>query len=1027
MNKAFRLLAVSFFLVMLAFNTTSIKAHPLMAIITSLLSPTSCPVGGCAAGQRLNTRAEYPVNPLYTAGPNTQVCVYTTQEGGQNWADATVFRITNSAIYTNGELDSICSTNLPSGSAYLGGANATFLSSPNQQFDFAFRISKQSTTAGALKISIYQRNLAGDAWDPTDGPTDLNLTVTSVSGFSYVASSAANCGIYYPCYLNSGDDLAGGIGTGLKDAVDAGPVNGTITILGTYLIKSNTIILNNPQTLRGINDSSLTYTGTSCNNAMLQLTNGGTLQNLNINDGSCASPSRDLVSINSASLVKLENNEVINGRNAVSILDNTGNVSIRFNHINGNSDYGILRAAGSGTGTVRAVANNIYGNRAGAQVECNNKGTMDHNFWGTGVLETEAISNCTHTDGGRLGVMILRNSMAPGVTAQELPPLTATKTGYFSGQISVDGTDGTKIIVVNHGSGTSGNIPFFPSGIDNLTSCSNFWDVFISDENSVAPTELNLYVKYYSGCASKIESSILCGGPDQTFYPLLWYDPINSVTDLYDTTGQIPAGSGASSMAGQTTSCDMINDEVEVSIDAESLHRPNLISDLKYTPFFIGYELYSPNITSFTAVPGVSEIDLEWETSSEYQVKGYHVIRALNESGPYYRTSDLIPAKGNKDIGGIYKYIDTGLNNGTTYWYKVEIIDINNISLGFNSPISSTTYSMIPIATVITPDSVEVYGLSLAVTVKGNNFMPSSKVVWDNNMAIDMTTSYIDSTQLTAVIPGSLYSDPNSSDRHEITVYNPGPGGGFSPPLTFTIKNPVPTLESITPDYSDGNVTTISIAVKGDYFVYDSAVRLNGSSSNITTTFVDRYNLTASIPRSKLSSGAITVTVYNPLYGGGITSSSKTFNLYTPTPTQTGTATKTRTIVPSKPPATKIPPTRTRTSIARTTTKTVTTTPSVTQTTKPSITATGSVAPGTVTPGTIIPEPSTPTPSLAPGEPTYTPVPPTPEVEDTGSSEWTWPLLSVLRVLAGSLLGIGALSLPAFLIFHWKTRNKPQR
>ena len=193
---------------------------------------------------------------------------------------------------------------------------------------------------------------------------------------------------------------------------------------------------------------------------------------------------------------------------------------------------------------------------------------------------------------------------------------------------------------------------------------------------------------------------------------------------------------------------------------------------------------------------------------------------------PYNRDSLFIPAKGNAGIGGIYNYSDLELNNGTTYWYMLEMIDFSHASLGFHGPVSASTFSMIPTATTITPSSAEVYGPSISIDITGNNFIPSSQAVWDNNLSIDLTSSYIDSTHLTAIIPSSLYSDPNSSAVHNITVYNPGSGGGFSPPLIFTIKNPVPTLTSITPDYSDGNVTTISLAIKGDYFVDDSSCPL---------------------------------------------------------------------------------------------------------------------------------------------------------------------------------------------------------
>jgi hypothetical protein len=1023
MNKSFRLIAALIILALLGSLPVPARARPMVAII-SLLSPSSCPPGGCAAGQRLNIRAAFDVNPQITTLPNTQVCVYTSMEGLSKWADDGVFSITDPATFTTGNPSGICGSNIPSGTQLLNGAYAQFSTAGTRNFDFGFRINKNSTTAGSLQISVYQLNGAGDTWVLTDPPTVFTITVTSASGSAYVASSVGNCGIYFPCYLNSGDDLAGGFGTGLKDAVDASPVNATITILGTYIIKSNAVILNNPQTLRGINDAALTYSGTACNNGMLSVTNGATIRDLNINDGSCSAPSRDLIAVNSLVDASLISNDLVNGKDAVSIQDNSGNVSIRFNHIAGNSGYGVLRAPGTGTGTINTVANNIQDNRSGYQIECNNKGDADHNYWGSSNTPSSSISNCTYSSGKQLGAAIVLNSYKPGVAAETVN-LTGAKTSYIDGTISLDGTNGSQLIVANHGNGSASNVPFIGNGTEAITACSNFWDVFISDENTVSPSSLNLYLKYdlTTACLSKIESPALCGGADIASYPLLWFDPKNSITDGWDTTGQSPAGIGASGLSGQTTTCDMVNNEIVVSIDNGTNQRPNLSSDLSFSPFVIGYPFI---FSSFNAIPGIAKVDLDWETSSENNINGFYVVRALLENGPYYRTSSLITAKGDASIGGIYSYTDSGLANGTTYWYKIEMIDSNNLSLGFNNPIAATTYSMIPTATVVTPDNVEVYGLSLALTVKGNNFIPSSQVVWDNNLAIDLTTSFIDSTQLTAIIPGSLFDDPDSSDTHEITVYNPGSGGGFSPPLTFTIKNPIPTLTSISPEYSDGNSTTITLSVKGDYFVDDSVVRFNGSSSNVTTTFVDRYNLTASILRSKLSAGIITVTVYNPTYGGGTSITGKSFNIYTPTPTLTkqATSTRTRTVVSvyrSPTPQRTRTRTPTRTSVGTLLTPTPSFTPGL-------LTPSATLATLDLTVVTQLPSVSvTPTPSLAPGEPTYTPVPPTPEPEAAGASVWTWRMMSSLRLLAGILLGASLLSFPAFLVFRRKTRNKTPR
>ncbi|MGB8253501.1 MAG: hypothetical protein WCF08_09810, partial [Anaerolineaceae bacterium] len=75
MNKAFSLIAAFVILCLLVSFPVNIEARPLHALNLSVLSPTSCPAGGCAAGQRINVRAEFPVTPVYSLSPNTQVCV----------------------------------------------------------------------------------------------------------------------------------------------------------------------------------------------------------------------------------------------------------------------------------------------------------------------------------------------------------------------------------------------------------------------------------------------------------------------------------------------------------------------------------------------------------------------------------------------------------------------------------------------------------------------------------------------------------------------------------------------------------------------------------------------------------------------------------------------------------------------------------------------------------------------------------------------------------------------------------------
>ncbi len=115
---------------------------------------------------------------------------------------------------------------------------------------------------------------------------------------AYVCTNdGIGCSGYNPCYLNSGDDLANGIGTGLKDAVDASLAGWVINIHGNYLIKSNTVVIDKALLIQGDGNDSLTYNSTAaCGNAMLLVSDGATIQKLNINDGICVTPSRDLIS-----------------------------------------------------------------------------------------------------------------------------------------------------------------------------------------------------------------------------------------------------------------------------------------------------------------------------------------------------------------------------------------------------------------------------------------------------------------------------------------------------------------------------------------------------------------------------------------------------------------------------------------------------------------------------------------------------------------------------------------------------------
>lgn len=104
--------------------------------------------------------------------------------------------------------------------------------------------------------------------------------------------------------------------------------------------------------------------------------------------------------------------------------------------------------------------------------------------------------------------------------------------------------------------------------------------------------------------------------------------------------------------------------------------------------------------------------------------------------------------------------------------------------------------------------------------------------------------------------------------------------------VNFTItltNNPVPTLTSISPNSATRGGSAFTLTANGTNFVSGSVVRWNGT--NLTTTFVNSTQLTASVPAGNLAAaGTFPITVFNPTPGGG-TSGSLNFTVNNPAPT----------------------------------------------------------------------------------------------------------------------------------------------
>ena len=170
----------------------------------------------------------------------------------------------------------------------------------------------------------------------------------------------------------------------------------------------------------------------------------------------------------------------------------------------------------------------------------------------------------------------------------------------------------------------------------------------------------------------------------------------------------------------------------------------------------------------------------------------------------------------------------------------------------------------VPTPNSISPNHIEVgHAEPLTLTVTGSGFIPNSVVNW-NGAAL--TTAYVSSTQLTATIPAS---DFTTKGNDQITVTNPGPGGGTSSALTFEVLaantttvvtsslNPSVYGQSITFTASVAGLTPGTGTPTGTVTFYDGSTALGSATLNASGN--------ATFATQSLSSGSHTITA---AYGG---------------------------------------------------------------------------------------------------------------------------------------------------------------
>jgi N-acetylneuraminic acid mutarotase len=177
----------------------------------------------------------------------------------------------------------------------------------------------------------------------------------------------------------------------------------------------------------------------------------------------------------------------------------------------------------------------------------------------------------------------------------------------------------------------------------------------------------------------------------------------------------------------------------------------------------------------------------------------------------------------------------------------------------------------------LSPASVQMNSSALTLHVSGTAFAPNSIVRWYDlwkGATVDLATTYVSSSSLSAVVPAALLSTPG---HYYVRVFNPAPGGGLSNPLGFRVAGPipVPTLDGLNPNLINVGSPDTTLKITGTGFIPTSVARWVDSpkftSTDLATTYVSSTELSAVVPSALLASlGSFKVQVFNPGQGGGL-------------------------------------------------------------------------------------------------------------------------------------------------------------
>jgi uncharacterized repeat protein (TIGR01451 family) len=140
------------------------------------------------------------------------------------------------------------------------------------------------------------------------------------------------------------------------------------------------------------------------------------------------------------------------------------------------------------------------------------------------------------------------------------------------------------------------------------------------------------------------------------------------------------------------------------------------------------------------------------------------------------------------------------------------------------------------VSSPLVPDVVAPGAAAFTLRVNGEGFVPESLVKWNGSTR---ATQFLSGGKLTASIPAS---DVAKAGTASVIVVNPGPGGGGSVPVSFSIIRPVTSVSLKRTDYEGGQTPTGALLadLNGDHNL--DLVLANSTFGNTVSVFLGSGN-----------------------------------------------------------------------------------------------------------------------------------------------------------------------------------------